>query len=280
MATDALSAALDRLYAAPLDDFVALRKRLTAELRAAGEVAAAREIAGAPKPSRTAWALNQTARRHPALLRALFEARDAAAGAAAAGDAAAVRQTSRGFRERVGVVVRAARDVLAEAGAELTAAQARRVGETLQAASASPGQARERLVAGRLIQDVDVEDPFAGIEAGEMPVVAPERAGERQREREQEEEQEKEREEEQDRERERQRDREREEKARAVATARARVVELEEAARDARAEARVAETAAARAQREAQHAKAAADEADARLERARDELTRLTSSVS
>jgi hypothetical protein len=156
---------LDALYAAPFEGFVAARREASLRLRAAGEVAAARSIATAAKPTRTAWALNQVARRQPALVDHVMKAREAAAKAQKSGDAHAIRDGARAFRDAIGEVVRAARAVLEKANAPLNVAQARRMGETLQALAADDVE-REQLVAGRLTEDVEVEDPFAGLEPG------------------------------------------------------------------------------------------------------------------
>jgi len=78
MPPDLLSLSLERLYAVPLEEFLALRKQLAGELRSSGDIAASRAIAAAPKPTRTAWALNQVSRRQPELPTALLRARDLA----------------------------------------------------------------------------------------------------------------------------------------------------------------------------------------------------------
>ena len=54
MPPDALSLSLDRLYAVPLEEFLALRKQLAGELRSSGDITASKAIAAAPKPTRTA----------------------------------------------------------------------------------------------------------------------------------------------------------------------------------------------------------------------------------
>jgi hypothetical protein len=161
----ALDEALDALYAAPFDSFVAERREAASRLRAAGDIAAARSIAAAAKPTRTAWALNQVARGRPELVTSVVDAREAAAKVQKSGDAHAIREGARAFRDAVGEVVRAARSVLDEAGAPLNAAQARRMAETLQALATDDAE-REKLAAGRLTHDVAVEDPFAGLEPG------------------------------------------------------------------------------------------------------------------
>src|SRR5918997_1242200 len=56
---------VDRLFSVPLEDFVAERKQLAKELRAAGDRGAAAEVAKWPKPTPPAWALNLVAREEP-----------------------------------------------------------------------------------------------------------------------------------------------------------------------------------------------------------------------
>ena len=147
---------VDHLYAVPLEEFLALRKQLAGDLRASGDVAAARAIAAAPKPTRTAWALNQVSRRQPELPRALLLARELAF-APARGNAEGVRQASRDYRERLNDIVRAARQVMAEGGMELNASQARRMIETLQAACADGGKARAQWLGGTLARDLEAD---------------------------------------------------------------------------------------------------------------------------
>ena len=70
----ALDAFYDRLFGAPLADFIATRKALAGELRARGDAEGARTIEGAHKPTPTAWAVNQIALHHPEVLDRLTEA--------------------------------------------------------------------------------------------------------------------------------------------------------------------------------------------------------------
>jgi hypothetical protein len=265
-----LSDALDRLYGAPLEQFVALRRELVATLRAAGELPASRLVATATKPARTAWALNQVARRRPELLHALFDARKCAAAAQEKGDAEQVRTTVREYRARLADAVRAARDVLAEVGVEINAGQSRRIGESLQAASSGEDDARAQLLAGRLVQDVDVEDPFAGLAVGgtrarrDQDRQRPEDGGSRKRDTE-----------ERDA-RDRAIEREREERQRAIEEGRQRIASLERTARETRSLAAEAESAARRSQAAAEKAGRAAAEAEERLGQARAELEGLT----
>ena len=272
--SEGLSRALDTLYSTPLDQFVPVRRELAAALRGSGDASASQVVAAAAKPPRTVWALNQVARRDPQVLRALFAARHAAEESQNVGEARQIRDTARDYRERIADVVRAVRDILAGDGAELTAAQARRIGETLQAAAAQDSTARSELVAGRLSRDVDSTDPFAGIELSDARATRPtERRGKdhdahegaaaaravrqvreaRQNEATRQE-------------------REKHERARALEAMRKRISELEHGARDARAKARDAEVAARRAQELAEKARRHVDSSDEQVSRARAEL--------
>jgi len=274
--------ALDRLYGAPFDDFVPTRREMVAALRAGGDVAGARAVAAAAKPSRTAWALNQVARKRPELLAAALEARTKAAAAQTSGDA--LRASARAYRDCLAALVQAASDALREGGGELTASQGRRISATVQAiAGADDAVAREALLTGHLVADVDVDDPFAGLEAGparERPetrspreAALPARHGvkrssedvstlEKAREREK-----------QAREREKlAQEREQERQAAELEKARAKVAALEDEARQARVAAREAEVAAGRARAEAERLRRAVEAVEKRLSDAKGEL--------
>jgi len=62
---------LDQLFAAPLKTFVAERKRLADQLEASGKSQAAKELGKTPRPSVSAWIVNQLARQDGPLLREL-----------------------------------------------------------------------------------------------------------------------------------------------------------------------------------------------------------------
>ncbi|GIG85706.1 hypothetical protein [Plantactinospora endophytica] len=64
---------VERLYAAPPDGFVAARAEAVAAARAAGDPAAAREIAKLRKPTVAAWLVNLLALRRPELMAELVE---------------------------------------------------------------------------------------------------------------------------------------------------------------------------------------------------------------
>ncbi len=265
----ALAAAVDRLYGAPLDQFVALRRELSSALRAAGETSAAREVSGATKPTRTAWALNQVARQKPDLLRVLFETRDRAASAQRGSDAETVRTAVRDYRDQVTEVVRAAREALAAVGIDLGAAQSRRIGETLQAAAAAENEVRQTLLAGRLADDIDDGDALAGLEAGaatSTPLGDERGEGRRAAQR---------REASERLARQEAAERERRQRERAIEQARHRVASLETQAAEAIALATAAEASARRAAADAAQARRAADQAENLLEQARAEMRTL-----
>jgi hypothetical protein len=270
VSADAVSAALDRLYGARLDEFIALRRDLAAALRKGGNAPASRLVAAASKPSRTAWALNQVARRRPEILVAVLDARTKAVAAQKDGTSEAVRATARAYRDEVARAVRAAAEILQQAGVDLPAIQARRLGSTVQALAGEEADGRAKLLGGRLVADIEVDDPFAGLEVGldrerrtvEAPVrddvaerrvaraaratqaaaeAARERAGERERER----------------------------KAQELEKARDRLRALEQEASEARATARQAEVAATRAQADADRARRAVEAVERQLDEAR-----------
>ena len=136
---DGAAGALVELYGVPLDAFLGRRKELAAQLRAAGDAAGAKAVAAAAKPTRTAWALGLVARRRPELVKALVDARDAAAEVQGGGQADALRATQKAYRDRVAEVLAAAKAILDEAGLEANAIQVRRMGETLQTDYSKPG---------------------------------------------------------------------------------------------------------------------------------------------
>ncbi len=255
---DALSEALDRLYAAPFEAFLELRKELAATLRAAGNAEAAREVTAAAKPTRTAWALDQIAHHRRELVEAMLGARDAAVSVQKKGDATAIRAAIAESRARTADVLHAARDLLVAAGFAVPVVQLRRMGETLAAASLDGSEARRLFAEGRLTRDLGQEDPFAGLEAG--PVRPRKEAAPA-------------------------RDEAKSAAAAAAAAAkekaaheaareaaRERVDALEAEVREARVEARKLEMAAVRAQAEADRARRAVGEVEARLESARSAL--------
>src|SRR6266849_1459645 len=145
--------ALDRLYQAPPDRFIAERDAIAKSLKATDKQAAA-AVKALRRPPVTAWALNQVARARPGDLAALFDA-DAAlarsqregAGREALAEAAKVR------REVIGRLVAAASQVLAEGGHPDSPANRDRIAQTLTALANDP-EGRDALARGRLTGDL------------------------------------------------------------------------------------------------------------------------------
>jgi hypothetical protein len=238
------------------------------------------------KPSRTAWALNQVARREPALVQAALEALADAQAAQGSPDGVAMRATARAYRERVTAVTDAAAEFVREAGSELPPLQLRRIGATMQAVAAGgDADLREQLVKGRLAADVNLDDPFGGVtlkaqvegvtraRASHPAAVAkhaasgkaaPDRAASDKAEA-------------VARARAEAEARERARRADQLEKARARVEAMEVEAKQARSAARDAEVAATRAQAEAERARRAVEPIEKRLEEARRSLRAMKS---
>ncbi len=187
--------AIAELLTAPLEDFVAERKRLVAELRAAGDKAGAAELAKYPKPSAPAWALNAVARTQPAAVRAWIDAAEALRAATAAPgpglrDAMAahrretsalldvVRRTARpNGKPLTAPMLERVRTLLSEATADAAAAEALRSATVTEHARNVPGTflARERKDA-RKGAVPDLAAPAAEPAVGEDAAAAAERA--------------------------------------------------------------------------------------------------------
>ena len=163
---DASALAMEKLYSSPLADFVRTRRELVAELRAAGDGAAARRIASLAKPTRASWAINQVARAEPKRIQAMLDARRAAEEAQRAGGADVIRAALTAYRTATSDVVRAAQEALRKAGIAPTATDQRTIADALRAASADEGFFRKRLLSGRLERAIPDEDLVASLERG------------------------------------------------------------------------------------------------------------------
>jgi hypothetical protein len=123
--------ALQALSRVPLANFVAERERLAAELRAAGDEDAARQLAQRRRPTASAWTVNQLYWH----ARGTFDALLAAAGEIRKGD---LRETS-AYREALGELRKRAAAVLQDAAHAASAATLSRVMGTLAAVAAAGG---------------------------------------------------------------------------------------------------------------------------------------------
>ena len=176
---------LDELYGLPLGEFTATRNELAKRLRKAGQEEAAENVAALAKPSIPAWAINRLARVEADGMRKLLEAGqevvDAQKEALAGKGAERFDAASRGQREAVRSLTRAAEKVLADAGHRPTDAVKERISSSLRAASMDP-QGRVLLERGRLVEDF--ESAGLGLLAGLAPQKRPTspRSGRAQRE--------------------------------------------------------------------------------------------------
>jgi hypothetical protein len=123
--------ALQALYGAPLAAFVTERKRLAAELRAAGDDAAAKELAQRRRPTASAWAVNQLYWH----ARDAFDALLKTAERLRKGDL----EATRAHRDALAELRKRAAAMLEDAGHAATAATLQRVTGTLSAIAASGG---------------------------------------------------------------------------------------------------------------------------------------------
>jgi DNA repair exonuclease SbcCD ATPase subunit len=143
--TDRLNTAVEALFRAPLNEFVAERKRLASELKASGDKQAATKLSQLGRPSVSAWAVNQLWwRQRPA-----FEALLQAAASVKAGD----REASKQHREALAELRQHATALLEEAGNAASEATLRRITTTLSALAAAGGFAPD--APGALLADRD-----------------------------------------------------------------------------------------------------------------------------
>jgi len=156
MATDGVTpfeARVDALYASPLDEFVASRKRLADELKREGAAADARRFGALAKPTLSAWLTNQTVRHAPALVRELLAATDVVSAAQrklpGSKDFAAAVAAQRRIVEQLTAQAQAVGAKLGGTGADVLD----RVTNNFRW-GAIPGPEREALSQGRLLRDV------------------------------------------------------------------------------------------------------------------------------
>jgi hypothetical protein len=167
---------LDRLYGLPLEEFTGERNALAARLRKEGDADAAAEVRGLPKPSVSAWLVNQLARREREGVRRLLDAGELlrrAQAAALGGEACdELREASTAERGIVRELVRRAEELAGETGKPATRSTLDRVAATL-AAAAVDEEGRTRLERGRLERDLE-QTGFEALGALSAAPAAPE----------------------------------------------------------------------------------------------------------
>jgi hypothetical protein len=162
-----LETALNDLYDAAPEEFVAERKRLAKQLKSEGQTTEAEEIGKARKPVVAAWALNRLARDHRREIDLLLDSghrlRTAQAGVLRGDARETFEQAQRTERETIARLVRTAGQLLTERGGG-SAAVLDQIAASLHAAAVSE-HGREVLAAGRFTQPLTLEgfDAVAGL---------------------------------------------------------------------------------------------------------------------
>lgn len=154
--------ALERLYAVLPKDFARARNALAAELRAAHDADAAREVARLRRPSASLWAVNQLGRRAGPALERFLGAVDRLRRTQLT-DPRGAMAAMRAERGELETLVERAVAALAEAGYTPSAETRRHIGDTLLGAAADRRHA-EALQHGRLDQELHAPgfDALAG----------------------------------------------------------------------------------------------------------------------
>ncbi|MGH9392348.1 MAG: hypothetical protein ACRD1Z_22310 [Vicinamibacteria bacterium] len=165
---------LDRLYRLPLGEFVQARNEIAAALKKSGDVEAAKRVRELPKPSASAWAVNQlywTARPELDELITVSDRHRRAQQAALAGDGSELSDAERERRRGIDEAIRRIRYILAESGQAAAEPLMRRITTTLEAL-ASYGSGNPNPMRGRLSEDL--ESPgFGALSSLAPPPTAP-----------------------------------------------------------------------------------------------------------
>jgi hypothetical protein len=152
---------LDALYAAPLEEFIATRGKIAAELKASGDKEGAAFIKGAVKPSVSAWAVNQAVRRAPKALEHLLEASDHLAETQLRATGTEARQRYQeavaAHRQTIDALVDEAVAALAEVEQKASPDLRERIANDLRWAPQTQ-ESRLLLRAGRLTRDLGPQD--------------------------------------------------------------------------------------------------------------------------
>jgi hypothetical protein len=156
---------VDRLFAVPLEDFVAERKQVAKDLRAAGDREAAAEVAKLPKPTPPAWALNQLAREEPDLVGAWLDVAEELR-EVSANPGAGLREAMAAHRDATRSLLGMVRDRARPGGKPLSEPMLERVRELLQAATVDAGAA-EALRRGVVVEGAEPPAFTAAGEGGE-----------------------------------------------------------------------------------------------------------------
>ena len=167
-AATALSAALAELYAVTPDEFVATRTRLVQEAKAAGDVALAKALGRARRPTVAAWAVNAVVREHPDQAERLQELGHRLRAAQAQLDVAAMTELRKERDHLLGTWADDADAAGRRAGRPLSAAVGQEVRATLIAALAGE-EATQAVLSGQLTRALSYSG-FGAVDLSEAVV--------------------------------------------------------------------------------------------------------------
>lgn len=142
---------IDRLFALPLDEFVAARNAAAKEATVGGDAVGAARLSALTKPTVAAWVVNQVARAHPDEVASLVALGDDLRAATEARDRARLTELDHDRRRQVDALVGAVSGAGEVRGRAVSGEVLRRLGETLTAA-VMDRDAGALVQAGRLTQ--------------------------------------------------------------------------------------------------------------------------------
>jgi DNA repair exonuclease SbcCD ATPase subunit len=167
-----------RLYRLPLGEFTAVRNSLAKQLQKQGDGDAANEVKALPKPSVSAWVVNQLFAREADHMRSLLDAGERARRALqhtlTVGDAETLRDALQEQRAQRDALRQRASEILSKDLRNPSQAVLDRVTVNLDALALSPGAAEE---AARGWLDQDLEPPGFEVLSGLQFAARPERRG-------------------------------------------------------------------------------------------------------
>lgn len=171
-----LEAVLDGLFRGPRERFVPERNAAALRLRGQGRAEAAAVVKGLPKPSLSAWAVNQLWWTARAEVEALYDASRHLAEIMGGSGPAAQAAAGQARRRALEALITAASDALARAGHATGAGTLRRISATLEAVATHAAIGRTDVPSiGRLTEDLDPPgfELVMGLPAGLGPLATP-----------------------------------------------------------------------------------------------------------
>lgn len=159
----------EELYGVPLERFVAERTALAKRLRAEGDREGADAVQALRKPTVSAWAVNQLARRKSKEMKELVRSAERLR-RAHGGKEATFKEAVAAERRARGALVACARKILEEEDRAPSDAVLQRVERTLQAVAGNP-DASHAALAGTLVEDLEPAgfESLAGIRPPARP---------------------------------------------------------------------------------------------------------------